>query len=104
MSKVTSAHRNNDLRYCLAITTVKLQSTVRVEGELWAVLAEDCDHGLGLLKADYGNQKVRVEGQPVIVVGCTAYGDNEFHPVPPTDPETGSGTVFAYTGTTGAGS
>ena len=104
MAKVTAAHTHGDARFCGASTIVSGQGNVRVNGQLWAVENDQCTHSNGELIPSYANQKVKINGKPVIVVGATAQPDRALHPVPPTDPKDGSGDVFAYTGTTGAGS
>jgi len=91
------AHRNGDKRFCGAKTEVGLQGTVKVNGHLWAVHGDECDHIKGKLKAVYGARNVYIEGKRVIVaVGDVAGGDKKGHPLPPTDPRESSGDVFAY--------
>lgn len=90
------AHRNDDLRYCMAKTIVVGQSTVRVNGKLWAVQDDPNTHGEGNLKSVVGST-VHIEGKRVIVaVGDIALPDLALHPVPPTDPATASANVKAY--------
>ena len=61
-----NSHRNTDLRICSAKTIVVGQSTVFVNGLLWAVLDDPNDHGNGNL-INTGTT-VFIEGRPVIVV------------------------------------
>lgn len=94
-----AAHRNDDTRYCGAKTIVTGQSHVFVNGKLWAVEDDECDHGEGALVSNYGAGNVRINGKKVIVVGdLNAKPDLMMHPLPPTDPESGSDSVFAYAG------
>jgi uncharacterized Zn-binding protein involved in type VI secretion len=58
-------HRNNDSRICGAKTIVVGQSTVWVNGRLWAVHNDICDHGNGQLQPT--GTTVWVEGKLVIV-------------------------------------
>ncbi len=60
------AHRNNDLRDCGAHTVVIGNSTVFVNGRLWAIAGDLCDHGSGDLINS--GTSVLVEGTPVIVL------------------------------------
>jgi uncharacterized Zn-binding protein involved in type VI secretion len=88
------AHRNNDARSCGAKTTVQNQSTVFVNGRLWAVKGTFNSHGDGALINSTGDT-VFVEGIPVIVHGPDhANPDNADHPDPMT--AEGSGDTFAY--------
>lgn len=59
------AHRNGDARNCGASTVVTGQSSVLVNGRLWAVNGDPNSHGMGNLIAS-GNS-VLVEGIRVIV-------------------------------------
>lgn len=97
---VPQAHRNGDLRSCGAHTTVQNQSTVFVNGKLWAVRNSFNSHGTGGLINTTGHT-VFIEGKPVIVHGP----DHSFPDLkcPPDngehcDPKTaqGSSDVFAY--------
>lgn len=91
------AHRNGDSRFCGAATIVEGQGTVFVNGRLWAVNNDPESHGEGRLIAVYGAKNVYAEGKLVIVaVGDIAGSDLQFHPLPPTDPQSSSGDVFAY--------
>jgi len=58
------AHRNGDSRSCGAKTTVVLQSTVYVNGKLWAVEGDPNDHTAGALVAT--GTTVSIEGYLVI--------------------------------------
>ena len=98
-------HRNGDSRFCGATTTVTGQSTVRVNGKLWAVEGDPSSHGAGNLQSVYGAKNVRINGKSVIcAVGDKASGDLEDHPVPPTDPKGHSTNVLVYGGGAGGGS
>lgn len=91
------SHRNGDSRFCGAATIVQGQGSVYVNGQLWAVEGDPESHGAGNLIAVYGAKNVYINGKLVIVaIGDTATSDDEFHPDPPTDPESASGDVFAY--------
>ena len=59
------AHRNNDLRVCGAKTVVQGQSSVTIEGELWAVRDDPNDHEEGKLIPTYSG--ITIEGKDVIV-------------------------------------
>lgn len=88
------AHRDADSRVCGATTVVQNQSTVFVNGKLWAIKDTVNDHGNGQLINSTGDT-VFVEGIPVIVHGPDhAKPDNAGHPDPMT--AEGSPDVFAY--------
>lgn len=88
------AHRNADARNCGATTTVVGQSSVFVNGRLWAVLDDTNIHGNGQLINTTGSSVI-IEGKPVIVHGPDdAKPDNAGHPNPKTG--AGSGNVEAY--------
>lgn len=92
------AHRDTDLRVCTARTIVTEQDSVKVNGLLWAVEDDVCDHGLeGPLKPIVGDS-VRVHGKLVIVLGDQAKTqDSEGHnPTTQTIPQQKSDNVFAY--------
>lgn len=90
------AHRNGDVRFCGAATIVQGQSTVFVNGKLWAVEGDPNTHGDGQLVAVTGTT-VFIEGKKVIVaVGDTAVPDDAGHSPTLVDPEDSSGNVFAY--------
>lgn len=91
------AHRNSDSRFCGASTTVTNQSTVFVNGRLWAVEGDRSNHIRGDLIAKYGAKNVYIEGKRVIVsVGDEAAPDFAGHPTGPSNPSSSSGNVFAY--------
>jgi len=94
-----AAHRNGDPRVCGASTSVTNQSTVFVNGKLWAVSGDPNTHGDGGLVPS--GSSVRVEGKLVIVDApdaavadalCLIVGPP--HCVPST--AGGSGDVNAY--------
>ena len=92
-----NAHRNNDARNCGALTTVVGQSTVFVNGKLWAVENDPETHGHGELVATYGPKNVYINGKHVIcAVGDTALADSAAHTSPLTDPLEHSPNVFVY--------
>lgn len=87
------AHRNNDNRNCGAKTVVQGQSTVYVNGKLWAVKGDPNTHGNGRL-INTGTT-VFVEGINVIVhTPDNANPDNADHNNPKT--AEGSDDVYAY--------
>lgn len=93
------AHRNGDSRICGATTTVQNQSTVFVNGQLWAVENSTNSHGNGQLIPS--GSTVFVEGKPVIIhAPDNSQQDNLCPPIgePHCNPKTaeGSGDVFAY--------
>lgn len=94
-----TAHRNGDLRTCGAATTVAGQSTVFVNGKLWAVNGDPNSHGAGgLIKS---GSTVFVEGINVIVhAPDSAAPDNLCEPLggQHCSPKTnqGSDNVYAY--------
>jgi hypothetical protein len=95
------AHRDQDDRFCGAITNVTHQDNVYVNGKLWAVVGDLDDHcDEGALIASYGAKNVYIKGINVIcAVGDTAEPDNschEQHPGPPTDPKGHSQDTYVY--------
>lgn len=91
---MAAAHRHGDARNCGATSIVQNQSTVFVNGKLWAVKGTKNSHENGQLINSTGST-VFVEGIPVIVNGPDhAHPDNASHPDPMT--ASGSGDVFAY--------
>jgi uncharacterized Zn-binding protein involved in type VI secretion len=91
-----AAHRDHDHRSCGAETEVTGQSTVYVNGKLWAVEGDKCSHGDGDLQATTGAKNVYINGKHVIVApGDQALPDDVPHNPPPID---GSGNVNAYDG------
>jgi uncharacterized Zn-binding protein involved in type VI secretion len=94
------AHRNHDPRVCGASTVVQNQSTVFVNGQLWAVKGTENSHGAGGLINTSGDS-VFIEGKPVIVHGPDHASPDRLCPGPKhCDPmtATGSPNVFAYGG------
>lgn len=104
------AHRDGDSRFCGAITNVTGQSSVFVNGILWAVEGDLDSHcNEGALIASYGAKNVYIEGKNVIcAVGDTADSDHEAcfieHPPGATDPLGHSSDVGVYGGGAGGGS
>lgn len=89
------AHRKDDLRECAATTVVVGQSSVEVNGKLWAVDRDPNSHGAGELIPS--GSSVTINGKRVIVHRPdTAEIDNFFHITPLTDTAQGSGNVSAY--------
>lgn len=103
------AHRDGDNRFCDAITNVTGQSTVFVNGVLWAVEGDLDSHcNEGALIASYGAKNVYIENKLVIcAVGDTAAPDHQFcfieHPTGVTNPFGHSSDVAVYGGGAGAG-
>lgn len=93
------AHRHGDSRICGASTVVQNQSTVFVNGKLWAVKDSENSHGAGGLINTTGSS-IYIEGKPVIVHGPDdAKPDNLCPQSPPhCNPKTaqGSDNVFGY--------
>lgn len=76
---MTAAHRNTDARACGATTIVSGQSTVYVNGKLWAVDNDvNTDGGGGLNPA---GTTVKINNLAVVVVGDPADPDS-LCPVP----------------------
>lgn len=104
------AHRHDDDRFCGATTKVIGQSTVRVNGKLWAVEGDIDTHcDMGALQAVYGATNVHIEGKKVIcAMGDIAAPDKEGceinHPTGPTNPKGRSPNVIVYGGGAGGGS
>lgn len=72
------------------------QSTVFVNGRLWAVEGDPNTHIDGDLISVVGST-VFIGGKKVIVaIGDTAQTDGAGHSPQPVDPEESSGNVFAY--------
>ena len=96
------AHRQDDDRFCTALTIVNGQDNVYVNGRLWAVDGDPETHGRGNLIAIYGALNVYINNILVTcAVGDKATPDDALHPLPPTDPKGHSDDVFVYDG--GAG-
>jgi hypothetical protein len=91
------AHRNADRRACGALTFVEGQSTVFVNGKLWAVENDGNTHTAGgLIPSFHG---VFIEGKPVIVhTPDLAHVDGLEHVATEDETAEGSGDVFAYGG------
>ena len=93
-----ASHRNSDLRECDATTIVSGQSTVFVNGKLWAVEGDKNSHGDGDLVSSLASD-IFISGKKVIVVGDQAIADDlcpilgEPHCMP--GASQGSGDVFA---------
>lgn len=104
------AHRHNDIRFCGATTIVTGQSTVSVNGRLWAVEGDRDTHcNQGDLFAVYGGGTVRINGKKVIcAVGDAAASDKAGceikHPAGSTNPLGHSNDVVVYGGAAGGGS
>lgn len=96
-------HRNTDLRYCTAQTTVLGQTTVFVNNLLWAVYWDPSDHLQGNLIPFYPPRNVFVNKLNVICApGDHAICDLLFHCPTFTWPMTGSPNTFVYAGAGGA--
>lgn len=93
------AHRDTDLRNCGAATTVQNQSSVYVNGLLWAVQDTTNNHGDGQLIPT--GQSVYVEGKLVICHTPDQAQPDDLCPVEGgnhCDPQTagGSSDVLCY--------
>lgn len=95
------AHRNEDSRFCGAVTYCS--RNVKVNGRSWAVEGDPNSHGGGNLIQVYGPGNVRIGGKKVIcAVGDAAGRDGLDHPIPPTDPSGASTNVWVYEGRDGS--
>lgn len=93
---MTQAHTHGQLRSCGATTIVSGQSTVRVNGQLWAVEGDQNTHTDGHLHAVNGTT-VRINGKHVITVNDPANdSDGAGHSPIETKASQGSTTVNAY--------
>lgn len=73
------AHRHGDSRACGATTVVTGQSTVTINGKLWAVLGDPNSHGAGNLINSISS--VTINGKPIIIHAPNiATVDNQGHP------------------------
>lgn len=91
------AHRDRDERYCGALTEVIGQSSVFVNGKLWAVEDDPESHGAGELIAVTGTRNVYINGKLVIcAIGDQARADNFPHFPPETYPLGKSPDVYVY--------
>lgn len=92
------AHRHGDLRICRATTVVTGQSTVTVDGKLWAVKGDqNTDIGGGLINTT--GSSVTINGIPVIVHGPDNAVPDLLCPGPfHCNPKTagGAASVFCY--------
>ena len=91
------AHRDGDLRACGATTIVEGQSSVYVNGKLWAVDNDPNSHGAGNLDAN-DTETVFIEGKPV-VTHTPDQGknqDNLLHDTSEVETAEGSDNVLAY--------
>lgn len=91
------AHRQGDLRVCGAVTVVVNQSTVTINGQLWATLGDPNNHGGGNLINSTGSS-VTIAGKPVIVHGPDAAASDSLLFPPHDNPKTagGSASVTCY--------
>ena len=91
------AHRDTDARFCGAKTIVIGQSSVFVNGKLWAVEDDPEDHGAGELVQVVPPSNVYIQGKLAIcAIGDHAKADNFPHLPPETYPEEHSPNVFVY--------
>jgi hypothetical protein len=91
------AHRNSDIRTCGATTIVSNQSTVYVNGELWAVAGDPNSHGGGNLVNS--GSTVFVEGANVIVNAPDSASPDGLCPIPGgnhCNPATSGGSPDVY--------
>ena len=92
---MAAAHRHGDFRACGATTVVSGQSTIFVNGELWAVDGDKNTHGEGGLQPS--GSTVFIEGQLVIVnTPDLGSGDLSGHNAVETRTSEGSPDVSAY--------
>lgn len=96
-----AAHRNGDARVCGAATVVAGQTTVFVNGRLWAVSGDPNSHGGGGLVPS--GTSVFINGLPVIVHAPDGAAPDALCPSlngPHCAPATAAGSpnVFAYGG------
>ena len=94
------AHREDDSRTCGATTVVTGQSTVYVNGKLWAVKDDPNTHGSGQLINTTGSTVI-INNKKIIVNGPDNAQPDSLCPEPGGEhcnPKTsqGSGDVFAY--------
>ena len=91
------AHRHDDPRVCGATTVVQNQSTVFVNGKLWAVQGSFNSHGNGALINSTGDTII-IEGKPIIVHGPDAANPDDLELAPHDVPSTagGSDDVSSY--------
>jgi len=97
------AHRNGDSRACGASTIVVGQSTVYVNGALWAVDNDPNSHGAGNLDAN-DTETVIINGKPVVTHTPDPghVSDNLTHTPSAVRTAQGSPDVFAYGGSSSA--
>ena len=89
------AHRNNDSRFCGALTIVQGQSSVFVNGRLWAVDNDPNTHGAGGLIPS--GTSVFINNKKVIVLfPDQARIDNLDHVAMQDATADGSSNVFAF--------
>ena len=88
-------HLHGQLRQCTATTVVEGQSSVTVDGKLWAVNNDPNSHIEGRLVAS--TTDIWIEGKLVIVHKPDVAGaDDEGHPLPKTDTAEGFNSVTVY--------
>lgn len=94
-----AAHRHGDSRTCGATTIVSGQSSVYVNGQLWAVEGDQNSHGSGALQAS--GSTIKINGKNIIVNAPDSASADNLCPIvggPHCAPATasGSGDVSAY--------
>ena len=91
------AHRHDDNRACGATTVVEGQSTVYVNGKLWAVDNDPNSHGAGNLDAN-DTETIFIEGKPVVThtPDPGKVNDNLLHTPSEVRTAEGSPDVFGY--------
>lgn len=89
------AHRHGDQRACGATTRVVGQTSVFVNGKLWAVKDDINTHLAGELIPTAGDT-VFIEDKPVIVKGDLAKIDGQLHAGTQDKASAGSDDVIAY--------
>lgn len=92
-----AAHREDDSRACGASTIVSGQSTVFVNGKLWAVDGDQNSHGGGSLSASLANN-VFINNKKVVLntesAGADSLCDSNIH----CSPNASSGSPDVFTG------
>ncbi len=89
------AHRQDDLRACGARTVVTGQSSVTIDGKLWAVYFDPNTHGAGELINTFNS--VTINGKKVIVnTPDKANMDNLGHAYDEDETASASASVSCY--------
>lgn len=92
-----AAHRDTDLRVCGATTVVIEQSSVYVNGKLWAVDGDPNSHGDGILLATLANE-VYINNKKVCLDTELANADDLCNSNDHCDPFVTEGSSDVFTG------